>query len=68
MDTVNDTLRIKLAGASAEPIIADRCTLQCYSTCARGLPAAAEEWDLSQLLIEGQPVQRGTAVAYLNSV
>lgn len=40
----------------------------CYSSCARGLPAAAEEWDVSALLIEGQPVQRETVVAYINAI
>ena len=54
-----DALRIKLADADAQHLHADKLTLQCYSACARGLPAAAEEWDL--LLTEGQPVQRGTA-------
>jgi hypothetical protein len=61
-------LRIKLADPDSGYIDADRVTLQCYSSCARGLPASAEEWDISQLLIEGQPVQRETVVAYINAV
>jgi hypothetical protein len=42
--------------------------VQFYSTCAGGLPAAAEEWDLSQLLLESQPVQRSTVVFWLNAI
>jgi hypothetical protein len=62
-----EQLNIKYA-ADAAPLVADRFCVQCYSSCARGLPAAAEEWDISQLLPEGQPVQRETVVCWLNSV
>lgn len=41
--------------------------LRSCSSCAEGLPADAEEWDLSQLLVEGDPVTKETAVAWLNS-
>jgi hypothetical protein len=50
------------------PLVADKLTLQCFSSCARVLPAAAEEWDLSQLLLDGQPVQRSTVVCWLNAI
>lgn len=60
-------LNIKYA-ADAAPLVTDRFSVQCYSSCARALPAAAEEWDLSQLLLEGQPVQRETVVSWLNAM
>lgn len=41
--------------------------LRTCSSCAEGLPADAQEWDLSQLLVEGDPVTKETAVAWLNS-
>jgi hypothetical protein len=41
--------------------------LRSCSSCAEGLPADAQEWDLSQLLVEGEPVTKGTVVAWLNS-
>lgn len=62
-------LRIKLAivdWGTADPLEADRTILAAFSSCIRGLPAEADEWDISQLLIEGQPVQRQTVVAWLN--
>lgn len=64
----SSTLCIKLADASADPIVADRLTLRYWSSCVRELPAEAEVWDVSQLLLEGQPVQRVTVVAWLNLI
>jgi hypothetical protein len=36
------------------------------STVAEGLPAEAAEWDLGNLLIDGQPVHRSTVIRWLN--
>lgn len=47
--------------------MADRLTLQCYSTCARGLPATAEEWDVAGLQIEGG-LNRQTVVNFVNAI
>jgi hypothetical protein len=64
-------LRIKLAvvdeGVAADPLMVDRTILAAFSSCIRGLPSEAEEWDISEILIEGQPVQRQTVVSWLNS-
>jgi hypothetical protein len=64
------TLRIKLASSNetdSADIVADRFLLDFWSSCARGLPADAAEWDLSQLLVEGKAVERSTVVAWLNA-
>jgi hypothetical protein len=37
------------------------------SSVASGLPDTGDEWDLSGLLVDGQPVSRATAVAWLNA-
>jgi len=63
----SDVLRIKVA-AYAEPLVADRGILSCWSSCVRGLPLDAAEWDLSNLAIEGQAVERSTVVAWLNLI
>lgn len=55
------------APADAQAIVFDRHLLAAYSSCARGLPADATEWDVSQLLIGGQSVQRETVIAWLNA-
>ncbi|WIA39973.1 hypothetical protein OEZ86_013403 [Tetradesmus obliquus] len=53
-----------------EPLAPYCHIVQLFSLCAAGLPAQAENdtvWDLSNILIDGQPVQRATVVAWLNS-
>jgi hypothetical protein len=45
---------------------ADRQVVCLFSGVARGLPDA-DEWDLSGLLVDGQPVSRETVVAWLNA-
>jgi hypothetical protein len=68
---VDEQLQIKLAavdeGAATaeEPLVADRALLAAFSSCVRGL-STEEVWDISQLLVEGEPVQRQTVVAWLN--
>jgi hypothetical protein len=37
------------------------------SSCAGGLPAEAATWDISNLVIDGQPVQRSTVIAWLDT-
>lgn len=54
---------IKLADGST--LDAELPVLRVFCSCARGLPAAAQEWDLSGLLVDGQPVQRSTVAAWL---
>jgi hypothetical protein len=61
-----DSIAIRFA-IDDQPITADRLMLQCYSSCARGLPAAAEEWDVSGLMVEGG-VQRQTVVDYVKAI
>jgi hypothetical protein len=56
---------IKLADGES---IADLLTARACSSCARGLPAAAQEWDLSGIHIDGQPVERETVTAWLGCV
>jgi hypothetical protein len=63
-----DSLSIRLAEGGAA-LAADKPLLQVVAECARGLPGDdAAEWDLSSLLIEGQPVSRAVVVAWLHAV
>jgi hypothetical protein len=56
---------IKLADAS---LPADLAALRVFSSCARGLPVDAQEWDLSGLQVDGQSVSRATVEAWLACV
>lgn len=40
--------------------------MQYWSSYAKGLPAEADEWDISQLLIEGQAVQLDTVNSWIS--
>jgi hypothetical protein len=54
----------------AEPLAPHRHIVQLFSLCAAGLPAQPGEdavWNLSNILIDGQPVSRATVVAWLNA-
>lgn len=69
----SDVLRIQVATsdfefAESDPLVADRGILTCWSSCVRGLTLDATEWDLSNLVIEGQAVERSTIVAWLNII
>lgn len=57
-------LPIKIS--DSDRLEADRAVLSAFSSCARDLPDAAAEWDVSGLVLEGQQVQRSTVVAWLN--
>jgi hypothetical protein len=59
-------ISIRLEGCGAAPT-ASKPLLQTVSQCAAGLPDDAAEWDLSGLLIEGQPVSHGVVVAWLHA-
>ena len=61
---VDEHMLVKL-GEVVEPILVDPFVVQAFSQCARALPSK-DEWDLSNLLIDGQPVGRDTVVAWLN--
>ncbi|WIA18907.1 hypothetical protein OEZ85_003579 [Tetradesmus obliquus] len=52
--------------AASQPLVVKAALVRCCSTVAEGLPAEAAEWDLSNLLIDGQPVQRSTVIRWLN--
>uniref|UniRef100_A0A383V5M2 Uncharacterized protein n=1 Tax=Tetradesmus obliquus TaxID=3088 RepID=A0A383V5M2_TETOB len=54
------------SGAGSQPLVVKAVLMRSCSAVAEGLPAAAAEWDLSNLLIDGQPVQRSTVVRWLN--
>jgi hypothetical protein len=63
-----DTLQIKLADEEGRgPLQAQLLVLLPMSQCVRSLPDKTE-WDLSSLLINGQPVNRSTVVSWLNRV
>ena len=47
--------------ASGEPLQAKSFLVRGLCESAEGLPAAAEEWDVSGLLLDGQPFTRETA-------
>ncbi len=60
-------ISIKLGGEQdSSGLTVKATTLWSCSSCAEGLPADAEDWDLSQLLVEGDPVKRETVVSWLN--
>lgn len=63
-------LRIQLAEEAADkpPLEACSLLLRASCSCARGLPPDSSSWDLSSLLIDGQPVSRETVTAWLNVV
>jgi hypothetical protein len=63
-------LRIQLADEAPDkpPLEACSLLLRASCSCARGLPLDSSSWDLSSLLIDGQPVSRGTVTAWLNVV
>ncbi|WIA18908.1 hypothetical protein OEZ85_003580 [Tetradesmus obliquus] len=65
MDVDEQQLNIRLANES-DVLKVDAALMRACSSVARGLPAEAAEWDLSNLLIEGQPVQRSTVIRWLN--
>jgi hypothetical protein len=56
--------------AAGEPLEAESLLLRSLSCAvsdsARGLPAAAEEWDVSGLLLDGQPFTRETVSCWLS--
>ena len=67
VDAIDDDESIKIRiSHEADPLVAALLPIQVLSQCARGLPAEIEEWDLSNLLINGHPVYRRTVVAWLN--
>jgi hypothetical protein len=52
--------------AAPSPLEAEAYLVRMFSAVARQLPET-DEWDLSSLLADGQPVSRATAVAWLNA-
>jgi hypothetical protein len=55
-----------MAAEAPAPLEAEAHLVRMYSAVARQLPET-EEWDLSGLLVDGQPVSRATVVAWLNA-
>jgi len=64
VDDADRLLHIKIS--DTDRLQADRDILSAFSSCAKRLPEAATEWDVSGLMLEGQQVQRGTVVVWLN--
>jgi hypothetical protein len=54
--------------AAGESLEAESFVLRSFSDCARNLPPAAEEWDVSGLLLDGQPFSRDTVACWLSCV
>lgn len=52
--------------ASGDPIEADSLLVRTSCDNARGLPAPADVWDVSGLLLDGQPFARDTVSCWLN--
>jgi hypothetical protein len=63
-DGSDEYLTVKLQGVCVTCL---DWLLRAGSTVACGLPKAASTWDLSGLLINGQPVSRDVLVAWLNA-
>jgi hypothetical protein len=59
------TLHIKVACGTSLP--AHRELLQFHSTCVKGLPAGADVWDVSGLLIDGRPAPAAVVAAWLEA-
>jgi hypothetical protein len=59
------TLSIKVGSGNCITGVS-REVLNLLSSCARGLPADAAQWDLSLLLVEGQHVCKQTVLSWLN--
>ncbi|WIA19689.1 hypothetical protein OEZ85_005617 [Tetradesmus obliquus] len=74
---LDDKPRLKIVLAAGdqqqdgEPLAPYCHIVQLFSLCAAGLPSQQADsetvWDLSNILIDGQPVQRATVVAWLNA-
>jgi hypothetical protein len=52
--------------SAPQPLVVKAALMRGCSAVAEGLPAGTAEWDLSNLLIDGQPVQCSTVVCWLN--
>jgi hypothetical protein len=52
--------------ASEEPLKADSLLVRSQCDSARGLPTAAEVWDVSGLLLDGKPFSRATVSCWLS--
>jgi hypothetical protein len=63
-------LRLQLAddGTEQQTLQSSSRMIRAVSTCARDMPQDSSNWDLSHLLIDGQPVSRDTVTAWLNAV
>jgi hypothetical protein len=62
----DDEVHIKLANET-EPIVAQMSVVRFFCSCGRGLPAGSKTWDLTTLLIDGEPVTKPVIVAWLNA-
>lgn len=67
MDDEQPRLHVRLA-EEAETLLVDGIAVRSSSAVAFALPESATVWDLSGLIIEGQPVKRQTLVTWLNIV
>lgn len=67
-DTTLDEPQLRILLAAGESLQAPAYVLRCMSSCACGLPADAAEWDLSGLLLEGQPIPTAIVKAWLAAV
>jgi hypothetical protein len=56
---------IQIRVAAGQPVAAESFVLRSFSSCARSLPADAEEWDVSGLLFDGQPFSHETVSCWL---
>jgi hypothetical protein len=54
--------------ADSKPLQAPALLLRYHSSVCYGLPQDCSQWDLSNLLIEGRPMERAAVVAWLNCV
>jgi hypothetical protein len=57
------TLHIQVACGAR--IAAHRELLSFFSSCVKGLPAGAADWDVSGLLLDGRPASRAVVAAWL---
>ena len=56
---------IQIKVAAGESVAAESFVLRALSSCARALPADAADWDVSGLLIDGQPYSRAVVSCWV---
>jgi hypothetical protein len=68
MDVAFEEPQLRIVLHTGDVLHAPVYGVKCMSACACNLPADAPEWDLSGLLVDGQPVSLSIVKAWLGAV